>query len=209
VTPEAFLDEWHRIVRERDLPALSALLAPEVEIGAPPYWEPLRGRELVHHLLGLILDTIEGFTYHREWTLAGELALEFRGRVGERPPAPPRRADAARERRDRAPRSDRAAHGGVPEESERLRAGPAAVRRPNTGRGRDPAVPRFEVEAPCELAEPPRTSCFGKAPRSTRDPRSATGLMRSARPSRDCPVHVTLRVKANLPSLRDGRFVRE
>jgi hypothetical protein len=82
VTPEAFLDEWHRIVRERDLPALSALLAPEVEIGAPPYWEPLRGRELVHHLLGLILDTIEGFTYHREWTLAGELALEFRGRVG-------------------------------------------------------------------------------------------------------------------------------
>ncbi len=24
-----------------------------------------------------------------------------------------------------------------------------------------------------------------------------------------CPVHVTLRVKANLPSLRDGRFVRE
>jgi REP element-mobilizing transposase RayT len=24
----------------------------------------------------------------------------------------------------------------------------------------------------------------------------------------DCPVHVTLRVKANLPSLRDGRFVR-
>jgi REP element-mobilizing transposase RayT len=25
----------------------------------------------------------------------------------------------------------------------------------------------------------------------------------------DCPVHVTLRVKSNLPSLRDGRFVRE
>ena len=25
----------------------------------------------------------------------------------------------------------------------------------------------------------------------------------------DCPVHVTLRVKANLPSLRDGGFVRE
>jgi REP element-mobilizing transposase RayT len=25
----------------------------------------------------------------------------------------------------------------------------------------------------------------------------------------DCPVHVTLRVKANLPSLRDGRFVQE
>jgi hypothetical protein len=82
VTPEAFLDEWHRVVRERDLPALAALLAPEVEIGAPPYWEPLRGRELVQHLLGLILETIEGFTYHREWRDGPELALEFRGRVG-------------------------------------------------------------------------------------------------------------------------------
>ena len=82
MTPEAFLDEWHRIVRERDVAALAALLAPEVAIGAPPYWEPLRGRELVQHLLGLILETIEGFTYHREWRAGGELALEFRGRVG-------------------------------------------------------------------------------------------------------------------------------
>jgi hypothetical protein len=82
VTPEAFLDEWHRIVRERDPPALGDLLAPEVEVGAPPYWEPLRGKPLVQHLLGLILETIEGFTYHREWKLGRELALEFRGRVG-------------------------------------------------------------------------------------------------------------------------------
>jgi hypothetical protein len=82
LTPEAFLDEWHRIVRERDVEALGALLAPDVEIGAPPYWEPLRGRELVQHLLGLILDTIEGFTYRREWRDGAELALEFRGRVG-------------------------------------------------------------------------------------------------------------------------------
>ena len=82
MTPDAFLDEWHRIVRERDLPALGALLAPDVELGAPPYWEPLRGAALVQHLLGLILETIEGFTYHREWKQGSELALEFRGRVG-------------------------------------------------------------------------------------------------------------------------------
>jgi len=83
VTTEGFLTEWHRIVRERDLPALAALLAPDVELGAPPYWEPLRGAPLVQHLLGLILETIEGFTYHREWKMGRELALEFRGRVGE------------------------------------------------------------------------------------------------------------------------------
>jgi len=81
MSPDAFLDEWHRIVRKRDLPALAALLAPDVELGAPPYWEPLRGAALVQHLLGLILETIEGFTYHREWRMESELALEFRGRV--------------------------------------------------------------------------------------------------------------------------------
>lgn len=83
MTPDAFLDEWHRIVRERDVAALAGVLAPEVEIGAPPYWEPLRGAGLAQHLLGLILETIEGFTYHREWSDGDELALEFRGRVGE------------------------------------------------------------------------------------------------------------------------------
>jgi hypothetical protein len=81
VSPEAFLVEWHRIVRERDVAALAAVLAPDVELGAPPYWDALRGAALVQHLLGLILETIEGFTYHREWKLGGELALEFRGRV--------------------------------------------------------------------------------------------------------------------------------
>jgi REP element-mobilizing transposase RayT len=50
-------------------------------------------------------------------------------------------------------------------------------------------------------------------------PRPGAGRPRGARPRVlhrerapvpvDCPVHVTLRVKANLPSLRDGRFVRE
>ncbi|MGH7286896.1 MAG: nuclear transport factor 2 family protein [Myxococcota bacterium] len=79
---EDFLTEWHRIVRERDLPALAPLLAPDVELGAPPYWEPLRGAALVQHLLGLILETVEGFTYHREWKVGSELALEFRGKVG-------------------------------------------------------------------------------------------------------------------------------
>jgi hypothetical protein len=80
---DRFLPEWHRIVAERDLAALGAVLAPDVTLGAPPYWSKLAGRELVQHLLGLVVNTIEGFTYHREWRDGVELALEFRGRVGE------------------------------------------------------------------------------------------------------------------------------
>ncbi|MBT4518827.1 MAG: hypothetical protein HOC23_02380 [Halieaceae bacterium] len=82
-----FLDRWHRLVAERDLDALAAILAENVSMGAPPYWDKLHGRPLVHHLLGLIIHTIEDFTYHREWhddsRGQGEMALEFKGHVGE------------------------------------------------------------------------------------------------------------------------------
>jgi len=86
-THEAFLTEWHRLVEARDLPALEKVLAEDVSMGAPPYWDKLEGRPLVHHLLGLIIHTIEDFTYHREWhddaRASGEIALEFRGHVGD------------------------------------------------------------------------------------------------------------------------------
>jgi hypothetical protein len=83
MTSETFLEEWHRIVGEKDLVALEQVLAKDVTIGAPPYWAKLPGRPLVHHLLGLIIETIEDFTYHREWIRGQELALEFQGHVGD------------------------------------------------------------------------------------------------------------------------------
>ena len=79
---QAFLDKWHRIVRERDKVAVREILAQDVLMGAPPHWRELEGREWVGKLLGVIMDTIEDFTYHREWVNGGELALEFTGRVG-------------------------------------------------------------------------------------------------------------------------------
>lgn len=82
-----FLAKWHPVVKDRDLAGLETLLAPDVSMGAPPYWDRLRGRPLVHHLLGLIIHTIKDFSYHREWhddsRGNGEIALEFRGHVGE------------------------------------------------------------------------------------------------------------------------------
>ena len=79
---EAFVERWHGIVAERDLEGLREILAEDVQLGAPPYWQKLEGREVVGHLLGIIVETIEGFTYRREWWREGELALEFTGRVG-------------------------------------------------------------------------------------------------------------------------------
>ena len=80
---DEFLTEWHRIVSEKDLVALGTTLAEDISMGAPPYWDKIRGRDLVQHLLGLVIHTIEEFTYHREWRDGNELALEFTGHVGD------------------------------------------------------------------------------------------------------------------------------
>jgi len=80
---DAFDSEWHRIVAEKDLVGLEQVLAEDVALGVPPYWQKLHGRPISVHLLGLIVNTIDEFTYHREWRNGRELALEFTGRVGE------------------------------------------------------------------------------------------------------------------------------
>jgi len=80
-TPEHFLAEWHPMVADRDLDALHDLLAADVSLGVPPYWAKLSGREISHHLLGLIVHTIDDFTYHREWQTGNQIALEFKGSV--------------------------------------------------------------------------------------------------------------------------------
>lgn len=84
---DEFLKKWHVLVAERDLIALEKILAPDITMGAPPYWDKLAGRPMVRHLLGLIINTIEDFTYHREWhddaKGSGEIALEFHGHLGD------------------------------------------------------------------------------------------------------------------------------
>jgi hypothetical protein len=83
IAADPFLDAWHRMVAERDVDALGNLLAEDVTLSSPPYWQRFEGHALVHHLVGLILYTIEDLRYEREWRDGRELALEFRGRVGE------------------------------------------------------------------------------------------------------------------------------
>jgi hypothetical protein len=78
---DGFLTEWHRIIREKDAAAFPAILAENVAIGPPPYWNRLEGKDTVAFLLGVILNTIENFEYRREWRDGAELALEFTGNV--------------------------------------------------------------------------------------------------------------------------------
>jgi hypothetical protein len=52
-------------------------------MGAPPYWNRIEGKAVVAQLLGIIVETITDFTYHRQWVNGAELALEFEGHVGD------------------------------------------------------------------------------------------------------------------------------
>jgi hypothetical protein len=98
----SFLDEWHRIVADRDEDALDKILAEDITLGAPPYWAKLEGREVVRTLLGFIINTIEEFTYHREWAQRSHLAQC--ARRGSEPGC----ADAPGERGDLPSRDHRA-----------------------------------------------------------------------------------------------------
>ena len=80
---DTFDSEWPRIVAEKDRIGLERVLAEDITIGVPPYWQKLHGRTIAVHLLDLIIHTIEDFTYHREWRKGRELALEFTGHLGD------------------------------------------------------------------------------------------------------------------------------
>ncbi len=80
---ETWLAQWHAAVEGADAAALAVLLAEDISMGAPPYWTELQGKPVVERLLGVLVETFEDFTYHRQWIDGNELALEFRGRVGD------------------------------------------------------------------------------------------------------------------------------
>ena len=83
VDTEAFLARWNSAVHARNTEGLAALLADEVSMGAPPYWNRIEDKAVVAHLLGIIVETITDFTYQRQWLDGAELALEFHGHVDD------------------------------------------------------------------------------------------------------------------------------
>ncbi len=72
-------EEWHRIVRERDVDALDQLLADDVVFHSPVVHTPQRGRPLTTMYLAAALMVLgnETFRYVREIIGEREAALEF------------------------------------------------------------------------------------------------------------------------------------
>ena len=71
------LEAWHRIVFERDLEALSDILAEDIVFRSPFIWKPYQGRMAAFVILSTVIDVFQDFTYHRELTVGDIWALEF------------------------------------------------------------------------------------------------------------------------------------
>ena len=73
-------------IEARDLDAVSALLADDVEFRSPIVFKPYRGRDAATMLLGAVANVFEDFSYIREIGApdARDHALVFQARVGER-----------------------------------------------------------------------------------------------------------------------------
>src|SRR5205085_9432844 len=73
------IDEWHRIVRERDAAGLKQLLDPDAVFHSPVVHTPQRGRRLVAGYLSAALQVFGApeFRYLREIRGESEVMLEF------------------------------------------------------------------------------------------------------------------------------------
>jgi len=71
-------------VENRDLPALSALLAPDVVFRSPVAFASYSGREVVTELLDNVMQVFEDFVYTDELVGEGTHALVFSANVGGR-----------------------------------------------------------------------------------------------------------------------------
>jgi hypothetical protein len=73
------VEEWHRIVRERDADALDALLADDVVFHSPVVHTPQRGRPITTMYLAAAVTVFgnASFRYVRELVGVNEAVLEF------------------------------------------------------------------------------------------------------------------------------------
>lgn len=80
---QAGVEEWHRIVTERDLDQLPALLVDDVTYHNPAQFEPYRGKDALVGVLRLVFSIFTDFEYLRTFGREDGYALEFTARVGE------------------------------------------------------------------------------------------------------------------------------
>ncbi|MCA9965734.1 MAG: nuclear transport factor 2 family protein [Anaerolineales bacterium] len=75
---------WHDIVASKDTSRLGNLLADDILLYSPVFWQPKQGKMAAFIILSTVIEVFEDFTYHREWLMGDEWALEFSARIGDK-----------------------------------------------------------------------------------------------------------------------------
>jgi hypothetical protein len=80
------VNAFRAAIEARDIDAVSALLAEDVEFRSPVVFKPYRGRDAATMLLRMVAEVFEDFSYTREIGApdSRDHALVFRARIGDR-----------------------------------------------------------------------------------------------------------------------------
>jgi hypothetical protein len=78
------MQAFKRAVEARDLAALTALLAPDVEFRSPVTHKTYHGREVVGFILATVAQVFAELTYVEELESGRHSMLRFRVRIGDR-----------------------------------------------------------------------------------------------------------------------------
>jgi hypothetical protein len=81
---QANLDQWHKVIANKDMKLLREILDENVEFHSPTLWHPKKGRDVTQFILKMVIDIFEDFEYHREWVEGNNLALEFSAKVDDK-----------------------------------------------------------------------------------------------------------------------------
>jgi hypothetical protein len=78
------MQTFKRAVEARDIVALTALLAPDVEFRSPVTFKTYHGREVVGFILATVAQVFSDFVYIDELESGQHSMLRFRARIGDR-----------------------------------------------------------------------------------------------------------------------------
>ena len=81
LAPQAFANA----VRARDLDALTATFADNIQLYSPVLTDPFVGRARVTRLFGVLIDVFQDIRITHEFVAPGRYALSFHARVGSEP----------------------------------------------------------------------------------------------------------------------------
>lgn len=81
---QAQLQQWHRVVKEKDFELLGSILADNVQFHSPTLWQAKQGKPVTAFILKTVIGIFQDFHYHREFISDNSVALEFSAKVGDK-----------------------------------------------------------------------------------------------------------------------------